>query len=230
MNGDYKKRPELQRDHPYRQFSGIWTQAASQFGSGKETSSSESEQPGGSSGEFVEQGVRSAYDVIDTYIQQGQKIAQDLAGLSYTDMPLLETTQEMQGRWMQLSSELLANWLDLIGMAFQTVLPESAGQADAQVAPADPVPIIQWDIDCPIPARLKAELAPGAGRFALSCAGLIGEADVPAIPIAFETRFNDGSVGVKLNVSATQPVGRYVGSIVNTQTGEILGEAVLELY
>lgn len=235
MNDDYQKRPELDRDHPYRQFAGIWTQAASRAGASTSTSPQDDiEASVSSGGRFVEQGVRSAYEVIDAYIQQGQKIASELAGMSYSGLPLLENTQELQGRWVQLSSELLANWFDLIGLAFQTVMPGQAGRQNEQESPGsaarEPAPQITWDIRSPRAVRLRADLVPGAGRFALTTEGLRSQSGAASIPAVLETRFNDGSVGIRVEVPADQPDGTYIGTVLNSQTGEIVGEAMLELY
>ena len=105
------RRPDLPRDHPIRAFADFWTNASDNVAAGSPDDT------------LIHAGVKNAYAVIDRYISEGYKVANDM-GEAYTSGPWLESGRDLQARMVQMSGDLIAAWFDLFG-----VLTESMGNS-----------------------------------------------------------------------------------------------------
>ena len=89
--------------------------------------------------DFVSDGVRIGYQVIDTYLKQGQKAARQFVSASNGGERGPGPSDESDIRAIQLFTELMANWSDLVGM-FTETLNSAAGPLRAAERPQEPSP------------------------------------------------------------------------------------------
>ena len=206
------RRPDLPRDHPIRAFADFWTNA------------SDSQPTGGADDTFINTGVKNAYAVIDRYISEGYKVANDM-GEAYTSGPWLESGRDLQARMVQMSGDLVAAWFDLTESMGNSFMGE-APAPEATPGTPPPAPIV-YDVIALQRTRAQATLSPGAERFELGN-GTATSANGDTLPFDVHTSA-DGPVRIALEVSAAQAPGGYTGNIVNARTGEILGTLLIEI-
>ena len=66
---------------------------------------------------FIADGVRLGYQVIDAYLKQGQKVARQFVGTPVAPGTVNGSEgEEFEVRSVQLLTELMANWSDLVGV------------------------------------------------------------------------------------------------------------------
>jgi len=204
-------RPIPEREHPFRQAAQILDK--SRASAGDHTQGADD----------VEDGVRSIYRVAERYLAEGTEWAAKLGALSYAPLGTGGDTGDIISRLSILSSDLLANWFELLGVMSDALL--SAG--DRAVQHRDPAPattaataampvetrhalrILGEPRACAVSVRLDAAPADAP----LHCAGLL--APGAGAPIAATvTRREDGLLVVELTLTTATAAGRYHGVIV----------------
>jgi len=231
---DRIRRPQLDRAEPYRNFASIWGSA----GRHRNPDDPPTTQPEKQDGSFVADGVRSAYDVIESYLQQGQSVARQLGGLSSLQNSDGAEPGNLQGRWLQLTSELAANWFDLLGLLTETLIPAGA-QAEPpapQPAASSPVPApapaikVAYAITSHQPALVELDFHPGRETRQLVSPGLrsMTQPDT-CIDVAFGNDEAGQRLVVQIAIQPDQPAGLYSGVLLNQATGKPAGSLTLEL-
>jgi hypothetical protein len=210
MTDERVTRPELAREAPVRDPAKLWASAAS---ARREQASSQDEAS-----------VGSAYDVIERYMKEGQRIAAKF-GDAYSELDLGENVNEMQARWFELTGELMANWFDLLGAAGER---RAAGTTNTRRHPATPE--VEFEVKSRRRARFSARFSPGAQRFNLSGPAARCE-NSDARPIRWQATSTHDSDSIRLcaRIKAKQPPGHYTANIVNANTGEILGSLTIDV-
>jgi hypothetical protein len=237
MTDERITRPELDRDHPFRRVGEMWSSVGGGQGPddplrGRAGGGSHGEREGSRS-EFVADGVRSAYRVIDEYLNQGQRVARQIGSLSYGPMKLGASNPEVQGRWVQLTSELIANWFDLLGLVTETLAPSFEGEEASPEHRATPVaPSTQVHVSVEIaskrPALIEVGFQPGRDTVNVASHGLQNLGGGETIPVEFNAR-DHGTLIVRLSVPDDQPPGLYTGVLVVPETGAPVGTVSLTL-
>lgn len=189
-------------------------------------------------GEFVEKGVLGAYDVIDAYMQQGQRVARSLGMPSYETVST-DQLSELSSRWLKASTELTSVWFEFMSsMAKNMAVPgsnESAnGEEERQPRARPGSRSVQFDPNIKSPklfARLRHEFHPGRETTDLATHGLRSLKQEGASPIlvSFEPDADAGRVTVNIEVADDQKPDLYTGQLLDKQTGETVGHLSLRL-
>lgn len=208
-----KVRPEHERDHPFRNASRILDGARASAAVGDDD---------------VAAGVRGAYDVIEKYLSEGADLAMKLGKASYGSLGELG---DLPSRMGLLSSELVANWFELLGTMSDAVLNSTGGAAgsppaaDASIAP--PRHALQVD-GASRPCSADITLHRAAAVPDLHCAGLIGAQDGALLPLALATADN-GTLIVRVSLSADTTVGAYHGVLIDRANHQPCGLLQLDV-
>lgn len=259
-----EKRPELPREHPIRNLSELWQNAAraatgmaadmeadpqtrTNTQSNKDTAQKQDE-----ASAVIGDAVRNAYSVIDRYLNEGQRIASEL-GQSYASLATSNNPQELQARWLQSSSEFVAGWMDMVGQLteganFSALFPggipgmpfsNSTANNTADVHPKHSKPTtINFEVSSPRTVKLSGSAEPAAYKFD-TCDGVARRSTPPAhsekanatpAEISFQTKHDiqEQSISISL-VVGDEPSGIYCSHLVNSRTGEILGNLCVEV-
>ena len=254
MSDERVRRPPMERQGPHRDFANLLGGAGRRPGAEPSAAGAvPGADPAQAGSQFVEQGVRAAYDVIDTYLRQGQRVAQRLGGLSYGPAQLGGNVSEMQARWMRLSTDLMAGWFDLLGLFAESMMPPNgapppgpaAGMPPAgtgtgippapqppTAAPAlapEPSLPVAYEIASSRPAQVYVEFLPGRATDQLASHGLQSLKPAPPVPVAFRANAARGGIVVSVQVPDSQPAGLYTAALLDARTGACVGTLSLEL-
>lgn len=190
---------------------------------------------------FVADGVRLGYQVIDAYLQQGQRIARQFVTTPSAGSATNGDTDERDIRSMQFLTEVMANWSDLLG-TYTEALNTTSGAARSQgLAPDHPAaaPVSRSDaslvrlafqITSRRPALVDAEFFPGRETVDLAAHNLrcLG-ASAPEIGVAFEPDGDRGRTIVSIEVPDGQPAGLYTGALLDSRDGTTVGSVSLRV-
>jgi hypothetical protein len=234
LSDDRFELPEPPRTGPHRDFASILRGAGptSHPDHGDAGCLDETSEAAGS---FVADGVRSAYQVVDAYMRQGQRVARSLGLPTYQPPVPLHHMNDLSARWIQASSELMAIGFEFLGslaenMAYGGIHP-SRGPRGGEPAPGPRHPVcVRIEIASRRPARLDHEFLPGRETVALASHGLRSlDPNAATIPVEFEAEEHGNRVLVRVFVPDDQPPGLYTGSLLHAATGESVGTLSLHL-
>lgn len=182
----------------------------------------------------LENGVRTAYAVIDEYMRRGQETARSMFVDSYRRGPMNDEKNNFGGGYtpwnpMSMFTEQWMMAMRMWGQAWSSFMPPGWAQAGmnpfAFSQSAAPGVSIKVSSASPVEAALK--LYPG-----LDLAGLVAEplradeAASPAIEAPSITR-EPGIVGVNLKIAVGQPKGCYRGNIRKETDKSVVGELIV---
>lgn len=154
-------KPDVERRHPFREFANIMQNAG--HPASRTASNDKREGPAGpgsasaaasatSQSNFIEDGVRSAYDVIDQYILHGQDIARQFSqpytggynhgganGTSGLGNPLgafadMGRLGDIQARALRNSMDMLGTWFELVGLVTSPGVVDFRGAVNGEGA------------------------------------------------------------------------------------------------
>ena len=228
MAGARRTRPVPERDHPFRHFA---TLAGESRRGGRQQESSDPN--------FIEQGVRSAYDVIDRYIQQGQALARTLSQTRPGEGFYPERYTEIQARALRIYLDLVSNWFELIGLGGELFIPERPREEPTHdewepedQEPADSLQVndVAYEISSRHMVRVTGEFSPGAYAGNVKSHGLRSlEGNGEPINVEFRTDQENEQLVVRIDVQPDMPPGLYTGLALDGITGEMVGNLRLEL-
>ncbi len=233
MSDERLHKPELERMAPDRSFANALGAAGSMSDPDDPNADGADEAAGG----FVAEGVRAAYEVIDGYLRQGQRVAQSLGMPAYGSVSAGDMS-DLSSRWMQASTELMSIWFEFLGslaenMAFAGPVAgaadEESGQPGGARAPSKPVKVLYDIKSSELSAQPQYEFHPGRDTTELATHGL--RSLVPGakpIGVEFESQSMD-CVMVKISVKKGQEPGLYSGALLDAHTGESVGSLSLRL-
>jgi hypothetical protein len=191
--------------------------------------------------DFVSDGVRLGYQVIDTYLKQGQTIARQFAGTPYGAETDQGHRQEPDLRSIQLLTELMANWSDLVGIYTEALssAPEfirPSGQSQAHPAgaasKATPSSTVQlaYELTSRRPALVDVEFFPGRETLDLAAHGLrCLDSSVSEIAVMFDRQLDRQRTVISIQVSDDQPPGLYTGTLIDSHDGSAVGIVSLRI-
>jgi hypothetical protein len=184
----------------------------------------------------VENGVRTAYAVIDEYMRRGQETARNMFVDSYRRGPMSDDRSNFGGGynpWNPMST-FTEQWMMAMRMwsqAWSSFMPPGWAQAGmnpfafTQAA----APGVSMKVSSTLPVEAALKLYPG-----LDLAGLVAEplradeAASPAIEAPLISR-EPGTVGVTLKIGASQPKGCYRGNIRKNTDKSVVGELIVTI-
>ena len=249
MTDERLRRPDPERLGPHRDFANILRRAGAQ----PDPDDPHREPTVPPAGDFVTEGVRAAYQVVDTYLRQGQRVAQSFGRAAYEPLGMGRGGGELWSRWMVAVTELWAIWFEMLGTMSENMTPAMAPRRAAMEpdgprtpaspfartgseAPATPRPAaraataFEYEISSHRPARVRADFLPGLETDALAAHDLrCLEGGGAPIPVAFEPDRDGHAVVVRIAVPPGQPAGLYTGALLHAQTGEAVGNISLQL-
>lgn len=238
-------RTPLDRTGPDRGFGNILGRASS---SGPDDAGGGDGSAG--AGDFVGEGVRVAYQVVEAYLRQGQQVAQQFGKFSYGPLTMANNMPELQTRWMELWTDLAANWFDMLGLLSESVVspassptgrghtpqhpPAGPPTAEATAPPVAAPPVtaqpvrFAYEIASARPALVHAEFYPGRETLDLehACLRILESGDTP-IGVDFTPRPGERRVLVMVSVPSHQAPGLYTGALVSN--GSMVGGISLRL-
>ncbi|MEQ8859041.1 MAG: hypothetical protein RIC56_10360 [Pseudomonadales bacterium] len=240
MSKDRFSRPDLPRTAPYHDMASLLNVASSRRHPDAPPGAA-AEEASRAGPDFVTSGVRAAYQVIDTYMNQGQKVARQLGKLSYAPLRLGRRIPDFQARWLQLSNDLMADWFDLVGLYSEAVM--SLGENGAEEGPAAPqggaeqhpdasgsTLTVDYEVVSPRPARLHHEFFSHRATPDLATHGLRSlDPTLEPIDVGFEPVPGEDRVVIKIRIPADQPAGTYSGALLDATSADAVGTLSLRL-
>lgn len=217
-------RPEPARDHPFRQMGQILDRSKSK---------------GAAPDNEIESGVRTAYRVIERYLAEGSEMAMKLGTMSYAPLMSRNNINDIRERLGMVSSDLLANWFELLGVltdvwltSSQDTKPEqSASAAPAQSATnvslsdtACAVRILGDSRACVVRLRITAHTPTEY----LSCNMLVGVKTRGIVPAVISAS-SAGLAVAELSLTSDHLLDIYHGVVIDTRSNEPCGTLSCEV-
>lgn len=219
-SNDRITRPSLPRREPHRAWSGANGTAGA--------------------ADIVSRAVDLGYRVVDEYIRQGQRAAEQLGARAPVADAMGRDVQELAVRMAQYTSDAFVLWLELMNAALGTSA-RANGHATAPAtphgwesvasAPADRPLRVRLDVTGPGAVEATLDLAPEASRRPLTVQAL--RAADPAKPRLTEVRVvaGDGEEPATLvvRIPDDQPPDLYSGVVVDAETGRLAGTVAIRV-
>jgi hypothetical protein len=190
---------------------------------------------------IVSDGVLLGYQVIDTYLKQGQKIArQFVAAMPYSAGTGNGHSEEPDIRSVQLLTELMANWSDLVGAYTEALTsrnesirpPQPSHENRPAEAPRSTTPAVQlaYEITSRRPALVDVQFFPGRQTLELASHGLrcLGSS-AAEIAVMFEQQPDHQRTVISIHVPDDQPEGLYTGTLMDSHSGSVVGSVSLRI-
>lgn len=185
----------------------------------------------------LENGVRTAYAVIDEYMRRGQETARAMFNDSYKRGPMNDEKGNFGGGYnpwnpMAMFTEQWMMAMRMWSQAWSSFMPPAWQQSGMNPFAfyQSAAPSVSITVSSAAPTEVALKLSPG-----LDLAGLVSEplraeeaAASPAIEAPLVTR-EAGAVGVNVKIGAKQPKGRYRGFIRRETDKSIAGELTVIL-
>jgi hypothetical protein len=236
MSGERVHRPAMDRTAPRRDFTAMFERN----GSSTSPDNPADDRPFDQTGDPIGNGVRAAYEVIEGYMRQGQQAAQQYAKRSYAPFQTAPETSDLQARSLQLWTDLVANWFDLLGVLTESMVRPAAASKngegtsrqapDGEAAQSQVRPVqLAYEVASAQPVRVYAEFHPGRETIHLATHGLRSLTSSGCINVAFETPQGDGPVVIKIRVPGGQEPGLYTGALLHAHSGTAVGNLTLQL-
>lgn len=188
---------------------------------------------GGLCSDTVAQGVKLGYRVIEEYMRQGQRIAQQINNRSYGLGTMGNDIREISEQMLRYYSDLVSLWLDLMGSIagnpdlirnlFGLWQPQSEPSVNA--APANGATTVSIEVVSARPAQVTLDLRPQSEGLPLATHGLraLDPEKPPLTDITFEPGADNGPVSLRIRVPEGQPPGLYTGVVIDRDTGQPRG-------
>jgi hypothetical protein len=218
-SNDRITRPPLPRREPERTWSGA---AAGGM-------------PG--AGDIVSRAVDLGYRVVDEYIRQGQRAAEQLGARAPMPDVMGQDVQELAVRMAQYTSDAFTLWMQLFNTALATngqrpvppAMPN--GWKSVATAPAPRALRVRLDVTGPGGVEATLDLAPEAAGRALTVQAL--RAADPAKPRLTDVRViaaaGEEPATLVVRIPEGQPPDLYSGIVVDAETGRLAGTVAIRV-
>jgi hypothetical protein len=226
-------RPEPPRIGPQRKLSKLWQGSGTATGDGDPADSSSGGQAqGGQRGsDPVREGVTIAYRVIERYITEGRRAAEQFNKRPYDSKVSTDVVRELFERIVRFQNEMLPLWIEALGTFVRSeasaTTPPAKGNATphANGTPPSTPTTISLEIISTRPARVSLELSQSAGGRELMTHGLraVDPNKPPLNDISFLPSRDPGRETLRIRLTEDQPPGIYSGVIVDREKGEACG-------
>jgi hypothetical protein len=229
-------RPPLERTGPIRDFRNVLAGPTGTVNAKEPRQTS----GGGVPSDFIGDGVRMAYRVIDAYVRQGQEAARQFTQGGYGVPNANAGSPDPQMRATQLLTDLVANSFDLLGLYSESLSPPPAAGSEASpVQERSAVPPnpgrdsevqLAYEVASSQPVLVFGEFLPGRHTIDVASHGLrqLGS-DAPEIGVSCKPDPDAGRVVVAIKVPDARPVGVYTGLLVRKRDGTPVGSLSLTI-
>lgn len=189
--------------------------------------------PGGSWNDVVAQGVKLGYRVIEEYMRQGQRIAQQINNRSYGPGAMGNDIRDLAERMLRYYTDLASLWFDLMGSIagnpdlmrnlFGLWQPKSEPSANA--TPVNGAMAVSIEIVSTRPTQVTLDLRPQSAGLFLATHGLraLDPEKPPLTDITFERSLDHGLTSLRIRVPEGQPADIYTGVVIDRDTGQPRG-------
>jgi len=217
------------RTGPYRSWSTlVRPPAPGEGGRGPWTGERPAPGPSGDWSDVVSRGVELGYRVLEEQLQQGQRVAEQIATQSYGPSAMASATQEIGERLLRSSTDALALWFELLttvfgrGEAFRPFAPDARRAASTTGLPKSRISV---EVASVRPARVTMDLEPGSAgrRLIVNELRAMNAGTPPLVDVAFDADPSAEIVGVRVRVPDYLPPGIYTGVVLDRETGEPRG-------
>lgn len=224
------RREDPERTAPRRD----WYQA---FGQGSQQTDTDGASSGadGMFGDWqsvIEQGVRMGYDVIDSQIREGRKVAEQVAGRMPGAASSTDSARTLRDGIVGSYVDLSSRWLDLMsGMARSTGATPTSGGAAAAQGSGGPPAAMSIVVDSKLPLKISLDLPSEVTDRDLASHPLCDpDPQKPLLrDITLTPARGTTPVTIGIRVPVDQPSGTYAGVIYDRANGHPLGTLTLTL-
>ena len=226
---DRIKKPKLDRTDPVRNWSAMFGGAAAAAGGN------------GALSDVIARSVDLGYRVIDEYVRQGQKAAEQLTGGSADFEAMTGSVQEMSVRMAQYTSDVLGMWFQMMGAAMAApgaaawTAPasraEPARSAPPAAAPVAAEPVrVRVEVASTRPVEVGIDLRPGAGLTPLIVHALRAvDPDKPVLTATVVANGEPGVLRLRVRIGDDHPPGVYSGLLLDEASGLPVGALSLRV-
>jgi hypothetical protein len=238
--GDRKRlhREDPARIAPVRNFSKLYSRSSSV----NRTNAAKPAQPDApvrpTGGGPLAEGVELAYNVIEKYIAEGRRTAEELNNQPYeTRGGSNDNLQVLVERMLRFQTEMLPLWIETLATLVK-VDPARNGSAQASAAwlhsngapNAEPM-AVTIELVSLRPVQVSVDLRPNCEPHSLVALGLSAvDSGKPILKdISFAPDEVAGRIKLRLQIPESQPSGTYSGVIVNRDSGETRGTLTIRI-
>ncbi len=224
-------RADPARIAPARNFSKLYSRPDSGNGNNSAKSAqSDAPRKVRSAGPLAE-GVELAYSVIDKYIADGRRTAEDINSQPYPTRAPNDNLQDILERMLRFQSEMLPLWIETLATLVK-VDPSRNGSATTRErgaasngSPKSETMAVSIEVVSLRPVQVSVELRPNVEAGSLVALGL--NAVDPGKPVLTDISLTPdeipGRIKLRLRIPEDQPPGTYSGVIVDRDSGETRG-------
>jgi hypothetical protein len=225
-------RPDPARIGPQRELSKLWQSGTATVDSDPADSISGGQPQSGPRGsDPVREGVTMAYRVIEQYITEGRRTAEQFNKRPYDSKVSTDVVRELFERIVRFQSEMLPLWIEALGTFVRSEASAATPPANGHATPhANGTPpgtptTISLEIISTRPARVSLELSPSADGRELMAHGLraVDPSKPPLTDVSFLRSADSGRETLRIRLTENQPPGIYSGVIVDRAKGEACG-------
>jgi hypothetical protein len=192
--------------------------------------------------------VNGAYRVIDEYLRQGQRMAEQFwlpAGDAGTPM---DNVGKVFERFVRSASEMGTAWMEMMGQwggpaerrgesprgvagPFTAGEPRTNGHAVVPAPSASAPPALGVSVEASRKFRVQVELAGPVAAAEVEISRLVAKepGGRPLRGVRLDAGTSGAGVTLKIRVPAGQPAGEYRGVLLDRRTGEPRGIVLLTL-
>jgi hypothetical protein len=191
--------------------------------------------------DVIARSVDLGYRVIDEYVRQGQKAAEQLTGRSTDFEAMTGNVQETSVRMAQYTSDLLGLWFQMMSSAMAApgaaawAAPappaERTRAAAAAAAPPAGEPVrVRVEVASAQPVEVGLDLRPGAGLTPLIAHALrAADPDKPVLTATVVANGEPGVLRLRVHVADDHPAGVYSGLLLDAASGLPVGALSLRV-
>lgn len=226
-NDDRLHRPDPQRTGPIRKFSNLYQRPdTTDRLPGSEESSAIPSPSAAKSSDALTRGVNLAYQVIEKYIAEGRRTAEQLARQPYNTRAITTNLQQLGEIMLRYSTEMMPIWLEMArtlvtsGAALSGGIPSSPSPSPGGISPS-----VSIELASKHPVRVWVDLRSNVDPRSLVVLGLrTVDSEKPELTeVALVPPSNGGPPTLRVRVPDNQPSGVYSGVVVDRNTGEPRG-------
>lgn len=177
------------------------------------------------------EGVKLAYSVIEKYLAEGRRTAEEFSNQPYTTRVTTDNLQDILERMLRFQAEILPLWVDTLATLVKVDPARTAHTAAPNVWPhpnGGPNPetmAVSIEVVSLRPVQVSVELRPNSQAQSLVALGLNAiDSRKPALKdISLAPDEVQGRVKLHIRIPESHPSGTYSGVIVDRDSGETRG-------
>jgi hypothetical protein len=222
------RRETPERGGPIRKFSGIFAEPSAINGDAGSTDGFHSSARQRTGQDPIAGGVRRAYQVIDEYIRQGRRAAEQFVQPGGDGAATVNNLQILFEQLVRRQTELLPLWLELVGALASGERPTASPLGPSEQMPQR-MPRVAIEISSRQPAQVELDFRSDLPLAEVTVPGLhsVEGEHSPIRQVAFDSI--SGVDVVRIRVPDDQPSGVYAGVIVKRDSGQVCGSVTIRI-